>query len=530
MRACHTAKIGGVSIPVAGARTTGDFAHEQRDAKSPVVRATTSVFFILGVLLAFAAAAEPWAPPGDLRLRHDLQLLNDSGATNLPLTTWPLSWGDIGRGLAEVDQSRLSPSAQSAYARLNEQLRRDSRRNEFHVRAAASAAIEPRIVRTFENTPREEGELFGGLSWRGDRFAINLNATLAANPFDTDEIRPDGSYVGVTLGNWMLSAGWQDRWWGPGRDASLILGSNARPTPGVAMQRNRSTPFETKWLSWIGPWTLTAFMNQLDDERFVNDALLFGMRVTFRPFNSLEIGLSRTAQWCGDDRPCDFGTFTDLLFGNDNRGVNVDADDEPGNQLAGIDIRWALPRSIPIALYMQWIGEDTRRGGPEIGSWMRQAGIEYWGNVRGFEQRTHLEVADTICREGGFGFSDAKPDCAYEHGIYRSGYRYKGRSLGHSMDGDGRSYSLGTTLVEPDGHGWHLSVRYLELNRLGNPDVDIRHTLATAPAEIVDAQLSHDRLTRYGRFHIGLGASRIRDEGSGESDTDLTGFLQWSTE
>jgi hypothetical protein len=150
----------------------------------------------------------------------------------------------------------------------------------------------------------------------------------------------------MALGNWMLTAGWQDRWWGPSRDGSLLLGTNARPTPGIMLQRIASAPFESRWLSWMGPWTLTTFMSLLDDERVVNDAYLFGVRGSFRPPGTgLEIGISRTAQWCGDDRPCDAETFIDLLLGNDNRGVNVDPEDEPGNQLGGFDVRWALPRS-----------------------------------------------------------------------------------------------------------------------------------------------------------------------------------------
>jgi hypothetical protein len=298
--------------------------------------------------------------------------------------------------------------------------------------------------------------------------------------------------------------------------------------PGIAIQRNMNTPFESKWLRWIGPWSLTAFMNQLDDERIVSDALLFGLRVTFRPIDSLEIGLSRTAQWCGDDRPCDFDAFTDLLLGNDNRGVNVDPNEEPGNQLAGIDIRWVLPRGMPAALYMQWIGEDTRQGGPEIGSWLRQAGIEHWGQIAGLDHRTHVEVSDTTCREGGFGFSDSKTNCAYEHSIYRTGYRYKGRAIGYGTDGDGLTYSLGSTWVQPGGHSWNLTLRYMELNRAGAPDA--RHTLTATPQELADVQLTHDRLTRFGRLHVGLGVSRLDDEASGESSTDVTGFVQWVME
>jgi hypothetical protein len=493
----------------------------------PTVALLSALACSVAALIASPATAEPWAAPGDLRLRHDLQLLNDSGVTNIPVTAWPLSWGDIDRSLADVTPSELPQAVGDAYARVREHLRRETG-DGTHPRLSAAAAGNPRIVRAFENTPREDGEVSAGLNWFGDRLALKFSASAVMNSFDGDELRLDGSYLGLALGNWMLSAGWQYRWWGPGRDGSLILSHNARPTPGIAIQRNMNMPFESKWLRRIGPWSLTAFMNHLDDGRIVNDALLFGLRVTFRPIDSLEIGLSRTAQWCGDDRPCDFDAFTDLLLGNDNRGVNVDPNEEPGNQLAGIDIRWVLPRRMPVALYMQWVGEDTRQGGPEIGSWLRQAGIEHWGQIAGLDHRTHVEVSDTTCREGGFGFSDSKPNCAYEHSIYRTGYRYNGRAIGYGTDGDGLTYSLGSTLVQSAGPSWNLTVRYMELNRAGAPDA--LHTLTATPQELADVQVTHDRLTRFGRLHVGLGVSRLDAEGSGESSTDVTGFVQWVME
>jgi hypothetical protein len=391
----------------------------------------------------------------------------------------------------------------------------------------ASASERPRIIRSFENTPRGEGEATAKLAWLGERFAVNLQATYVHNPFDGDEVRPDGSYAGVALGNWMLTVGWQDRWFGPGRDGSLIMSSNARPTPGIAIQRNLSTPFETRWLSWMGPWTLTTFMTQLDDEREVNDALLFGVRGSIRPVRGLEIGISRSAQWCGEGRPCDFSTFVDLLLGNDNRGVNVSREDEPGNQLGGIDIRWALPKGIPIATYMQWIGEDGRGGGGAIGSWLRQLGLEHWGTIAGLSHRTHLEVTDTMCQEGGFGNGGEKPNCAYGHGVYRTGYRYKSRSLGHATDGDSLSYSIGSTLVQSGGQTWNISLRYMDINRKGDPDP--RHSLSATPQTLVDMQVSHDRETRFGRFYAGLSYARLEDSNSGESSSDAGVFIQWSS-
>ena len=108
-----------------------------------------------------------------------------------------------------------------------------------------------------------------------------------------------------------------------------------------------------------------------------------------------------------------------------------------------LDIRWALPKQIPVSLYVQWIGEDGWNETALPGSWLRQIGIEVWGSIGGLRHRTHLEVADTACHEGGFGSADIKPNCAYNHSIDQTGYRYNNKVVGHGIDGDGLSYSVG---------------------------------------------------------------------------------------
>ena len=109
-----------------------------------------------------------------------------------------------------------------------------------------------------------------------------------------------------SLGNWMLAAGAMDRWWGPGWDGSLILSSNARPIPSLSLQRSFAEAPPQRWLRWVGPWTMSVLMGEMESDRAVPNALFFGWQLTFRPLPHLEIGLERTAQWCGDDRPCDF--------------------------------------------------------------------------------------------------------------------------------------------------------------------------------------------------------------------------------
>jgi hypothetical protein len=483
--------------------------------------------FLLLMFAALSAQADPLARPGDMLLRHDIRLLVDEGVINVPMNTWPVPWGDVFDQLNRAPAGQRSPEVAGAMVRLRDRARWELDTSEWYLTGWASAAAEPRVIRTFENTPREEAEAGVAFSWTTNRFTVNLSAAYVNDPVDEDEFRPDDSYVGMVLGNWMVTAGWQQRWWGPGNDASSILSSNARPRPGVSLQRNLSTPFKTKWLSWLGPWNLTTFMEHLDDERVTEDPLLWGFRFGFRPLKGLEINVTRTAMWCGEGRPCDFSTFIKVMTGKDNRGNNVAPEDEPGNQLAGYDIRWSLPKDIPVALYMQWTAEDGRGQGVPLGNFLRMVGAEHWGTIGGLSHRTHVEVADTTAREGGFGFSDKKPNTAYNHPLYPTGYRYNKRVLGHSIDGDGRSYSIGSTLVQSVGHTWNVSLRYMQINQEGNPDPN--HSLSPTPQDRADVQLSHDRLTRFGRIHVGVGYSFIDDEVSGVDTSDFTAFIRWST-
>ena len=49
----------------------------------------------------------------------------------------------------------------------------------------------------------------------------------------------------------------------------------------------------------------------------------------------------------------------------------------------------------------------------------------------------------------------------------KTGYRYRGRAIGHPGDGDTLSYSIGSTLVQSGGPVWNVLLRYMEINREG---------------------------------------------------------------
>jgi len=486
----------------------------------PPRRLCVTLIAVAVFLMNGPTLGEPWLPPGDTLLRSDIQLLADSGVLRVPITTWPLSWSNIDAAVDNASIADLDSVVAQALQRIRDRLRVERRTGSAGIEGWLAASSEPRVIRNFENTPREKGEIGARMAWMGQRFAAKIETRTISNPSDQDSFRLDGSYVGMAVGNWMLSLGYPEQWWGPGWDGSLILSTNARPAPQISINRNLSTPFESRWLRWVGQWSLTSFMSQLDDNRFIEDAMLFGLRVTATPLSGLEIGLSRSAQWCGAGRPCDAEAFSNLLLGRDNVGVNVAKGQEPGNQLGGMDLRWASPVGhLPYAVYLQWIGEDSRQGGPQIGSWLRQLGVEFWGKGpgRGWQHRTHAEVADTMCREGGIGFGGAKPHCAYSHYIYQTGYRYRERPIGHGIDGDRLSYSVGSTLLDSRGNSLSVLARRIAGH-------NVQGSLLAIPKKMAELSVSYRRQFSLGSLSVGVEYSRFRQD-SAESATD--GSLEW---
>jgi hypothetical protein len=468
-------------------------------------------------LLAGAARAEPWLAPGDAVLRHDLSLLADAGVLHGPISTWPLSWPDIARDVADARVDALDAVTQRALQRVQRRARAASGNGFAGAGVRASASKDPTPFRGFADTPREEGEVAGRAGWQGDHVALNLQATYALDPQDGRKVRADGSYLGVNIANFMFSAGYLDRWWGPGWDGSLILSTNARPMPGVSIERNYSDAFETKLLSWLGPWRAVVSMSQAEEHDVaVPNVRFFAARLNFKPRPWLEIGLSRTAQWCGTGRPCDLGTLGDLLVGRDNAGDDeVTTADEAGNQMAGYDARLRSPwRALPLVVYTQWIGEDEAGGLPS--KFLGLFGAEVWGGGDYGSWRLRGEYADTTC---AFTQQDAQFDCAYRNALYSQGYTHRGRLLGHSVDNDSRMTSAEALWARPGGDAWMLSMRKIDLNRDGGP-----HAISDVPRKINDVELRYSRDLGAGRIS---GAVGYGDGSSINDNSALRGFLTW---
>ncbi len=417
---------------------------------------------LCALILSAPVVATPWAEPGDAELRHHLSVLADAHVLSVPITTWPIPWGSIKQDLDKAQSlhkagAQLSDTVLWSLQFVRFELDRQARAG-LHGAASLQLSKSPQALRDFSADRRERNEASVRVNGMSETFAFQLAGTVVDSAIDSKTLRPDGSYVAAILGNWIVSAGWQDRWWGPGWQSSLILSDNARPVPGLALQRNFSDAFASPWLSWLGPWQFSAFAGQMNSS-YIPNAKLLGARFTFKPFHAVELGISRTAQWGGQGRPQSVSSLWNLINGNDNTGSGgITRSNEPGNQLGGFDARWSIPAFSAVnAIYAQVIGEDESGHLPSRNMFL--AGVETAFSALGLSNRFIVEGADTRAGMWNYG---------YEHHIYLDGYRYLGRPLGATFDNDSRALTLKGEHFSASGNELAWSVARIELNRDGS--------------------------------------------------------------
>ena len=367
----------------------------------------------------------------DQNLRTDLNWLNQQGVIQISTSTWPMSGDEIQRVLSQAKVA--TPAQQKVIESVRVHLDREN--TMFKARLFAESD-QKQIPQAFGD--QEKAQYQAGLEFNagGENWDVRLRVNGEKDPqIDNDQdVNVEGSYIAGKLWNQWLIAGQIPTYWGPGHDGSLLRGDASRPVYGFTAQRADQSAFETKWLSWIGPWQYQAFAGQLDDYSAVPDAKLVGLRLTAQPLPYLELGASRAFQWGGEGRPESLSSLWDAFVGNKDNGGTGEPD--PSNQVAGFDARLNFQQllNVPMSLYGQYVGEDEAGGLPSKKMYL--AGVDYSSSFKNMPYQLYTEWADTRTNREAQGIS-------YNHTIYKDGYYQHGFPLGHVMGGDGEMVSLG---------------------------------------------------------------------------------------
>jgi Capsule assembly protein Wzi len=285
----------------------------------------------------------------------------------------------------------------------------------------------------------------------GANLALNLHDSPAARlrlglgwrDEASRQFSAEGSEAAWVLDRSEIYASVQRRHWGPGRAGSLILDGAAEAVPAVGWRRPIAQASDNVLLRFLGPWSGDIFFGGLQGHQQPRRPFLVGMRIEAEPVPNLRLGAARTMQWGGDGRPENGASLLHALLGSDNAGYGgISADDEPGNQIAGVDWRWTLWPQHDLAWYGQLAGEDESGKLPSgnvalTGADMRWS-LGSSGHVRAF-----VEWTNTLA--GTLG-SHPRPGATYRHHIYRQGYTNDGILLGHPAGGDVELTSAGLLL------------------------------------------------------------------------------------
>lgn len=263
-------------------------------------------------------------------------------------------------------------------------------------------------------------------------FLLEARPILLAREGEDPDLRLLEGRAALGLGPIEVSFGRQALWWGQGRHGSLLLTNNAQPLDMLRI--TNPTPGILPWFfKYLGPCRFDLFWSRLEEDRTVPEPYLAGLRLTAKPFSFLELGASRTVIFGGEGQPgIDLGEFVFILGGE-----NVIGEGDTSNQLAAVDARLKLPFLWGAELYYELGGED------EAGGFLAKKSQLYGLYLPRIEPtgRTslRLEYADV----------NDSHSVWYRHGLYSSGYTYKGKILGHHVGGEATDLFSELRLILP---------------------------------------------------------------------------------
>jgi len=478
--------------------------------KTPILSLCFIPFFYIT-----SVQASPWANPGDSSLRSDVEILANYGLISGPVNNWPIPWKQITRDLHKADEMNLPAYVKAALNRVEEKIPK-----KINVKAKAYYTNKVDYFRGFEDSGRGKAEIESNLEFNFSDSSINLSAHYN----DNDDFNLDGSYLNHDFGNWSVYAGSVERWWGPGKETTTLLSTNARPMPSIGIRRVEPKPFKTKWLSWMGPWSGEIFISKMDKNRVIPEPIFVGMKLAFEPVRNFEVGLARTLMLCGQNRPCGSKQWINGLvaIGDlDNRGPVAE---QPGNQLAMLDLSYSfnVKENTNLKIYAEGTAEDIVVVAPY--TYSRLIGASLYGpvNENGDQYRLTVEYSDTTGSLVWF-FGEQRKGVMYNHFIYKSGYRYYDRVIGHALDSNSQYATLNATLVK--SNGWEYSVKYQ--NILINSENNNKNHLSISRERINSLALDIKTETQFGIIRLNGNIMDNYINTPNENKVNLEGGIIW---
>lgn len=426
-----------------------------------IMKARIVIASLLAGACAVPAAASPWAEAGDNQLRSDIEYLAATGTVDDLSTHWPLPWNSLVETLHNEDLAAMPGSVRDA-ARRVKGLAKALNRPGVSGMLMVDATNQPATVYGFDGMGRGDGAAQLSLSYSSENYSARVSLGMFSPSLGSrgNKLMPDGSYVAAKVGGALVYAGYLDHWWGPGWISALSLSNNARPMPQIGIERLSTSASSWPVLRWLGPWQFEFLVGMLDGPRIEPDTFYNGARLTFHPMDGLEIGLARTEEFCGQGHPC--APLRDYIsLGNSAQSANRT------NDQGLIDVKYSYRLgAVPIQSYMQLMNEDsspfTHSGTSHL------FGTTVFLPIAANPLRLTVEYTDSVPTWDIFSFGTVMHGFSYNNSTYPDGMRYRGRSLGFSLDSDSRLLSVQAGWTDDANRYYQLSLHHAVIS---NPNI-----------------------------------------------------------
>jgi hypothetical protein len=272
--------------------------------------------------------------------------------------------------------------------------------------------------------------------------------------------------VKLTFGNFLLRVGRQHFQWGfQAEKSSLLFGRNHAPL--TAIRIGNPHPIILPWtLRYLGPFQYEFMFSRLETNRTIPNPYLFAGRISLKPHQRLELGITRGLMFGGNGAP-DFFFLEPIIefLGIRPREKRIfmipygDPGDSFANNFMSIDINWDLPTSFPMKVFLEIYQEDP-------------LAFEVW-------EDTAVRLGFWLPRIGSkplwqiFGEASLITDGIYGHGDFRSGLTFHNIMLGSGLGPKSiGAYSRVTRIIDNSLKIW-LSIEgriHRALENTGQPD------------------------------------------------------------
>lgn len=411
---------------------------------------------ILCLSISFDAISSPWKDPNDFRFQYITNLINSSCSDeDIYIDAREISLGEI----YSTVNNFISKDAitEKCYLSLNDL--RNYIKN-FLYSNQSTIGIQTKADDLFFQDYRARYELQNNVYYKKSGSINNFSYQVQVKKLP-DKTIFDESYISFLIkNNFVVKIGKESKWWSPSNETSLIISNSSRPTPGISFSNYKRLSSDLPIIKYAGDIDFEIFINKLERNRHIPNAILFGNRVILRPNKKLSLSLFRVAQFGGKGRTTNSSVIKNMLLGKDTINRNLEFNEQPGNQIAGIDFNLMFGKKMVNRVYGQLVGEDGLD--PIIDDrWVGAIFPSKRFNLGGLEYRFDQLSSFILINLEHINTDSGFKNVTYNHNLYKSGYRYKGFPIGANIDADSHSSIISITKYSYDRY---LKLKYRKFN------------------------------------------------------------------